>query len=260
MITILHELCHFYDPFECDLEVFSKVEEKYFLDREKYVENEVKLLINERSANYRAFSIHNLLLERVSNEDSLKKEIERVKTRIYNHIDKLDDEFINSLNDLIGMNSTEFQTQHHGDIKFFDILFRQIHYFLGGFDALKSANINTKDLEWEWYRMIFKIKNKIIKNLTSFLLPRDYKITLILFKILNLDLTRDLDKNIKEVRKIVKKTFANLLSLLKDSIQDYDHIRDTFNLVEFIDKFMKFIKSETLLIIIYLATLSFYTT
>ena len=258
LITIIHEFCHFSEPFKCNIEVFSKVGAGYYLTREKYAENEVNRLLNERYANFQAFSIYINPLKQLPNKNILIKEIERIKTRIFNHIDRLDIEFINSLNDLIGMKSKEFQTQHHADIKFFDILFRQIHYFLGGLDALNSEGINTRDLKWAWYRLVWKVRYKIIKNLESFLLPRDYRISLVIFKILGLDINNELDKKIRDVRKIVKDSISHFLLDLKDSIQDYDHLRDTFNLAEYSDRFKRFIKSETLLIIIYLSTLGFY--
>ena len=258
IITVIHEMCHFANPFKCDTEAFSKVEEKYDLTREKYTENEVKRLLNERYAHFQAFSIYINHLKQLKNKDVVIKENDRIKSRIFEHIGGLDVVFINSLNDLNGKKSKEFQTQHHADIKFFDILFKQIHYFLGGLDALTSEGINTKDLEWEWYRLVWKVRCKIIKNLKSFLLPRDFRISLVIFNILGLDINNGLDKNIRYARKKMKDAIYYLLLGLKDSIQDYDHLRDTFNLAEYIDRFKIFIESETLLIIIYLSTLGFY--
>ena len=79
IVTIIHEFCHFSEPFKCNIEVFSKVEEGYYLTREKYVENEVRRLLNERYANFQAFSIYIMPLEQLSNKDELIKEIERFR-------------------------------------------------------------------------------------------------------------------------------------------------------------------------------------
>lgn len=258
IITIIHEFCHFSEPFNCNIEAFSKVGAGYYLTREKYSENEVRRLLNERYANFQAYSLYIATLKGPQDKNEYIMEIKRIKTRILNHIDRLDVIFINSLNDLKGKKSKEFQTQHHADIKFFDILFKQIHYFLGGLDALTSEGINLRDLEWEWYRLVWKVRCKIIKNLKSFLKPRDFRISLAIFSLLGLDINNGLDKISGDARKRVKNTIYYLLLGLKDSIQDYDHLRDTFNLAEYIDRFKNFIKSATLLVIIYLSTLGFY--
>ncbi|MFX1478663.1 MAG: hypothetical protein ACFFCI_11095 [Promethearchaeota archaeon] len=258
IITVLHELCHFFEPFECNIEAYSNVDGKTNLTREEYVQNEVRRILNERYSHFRAFSIYIELINEAYEIAEREKEVERCKKRIIEHIKELDKVFLKSLGELRGMNPNEFQTQHHADIKFFDILFKQIHYFLGGFDALEASNIDSENLNREWFQFIGKVKRNLIKDLEFFLSPTDYRDTLILFKIFNLDLLADFVINIEKIKIKIKTVFINILVDLKDLIEDYDQLRDSFEIDNFIGKFVKFVKSNTFLALTFLATKGFY--
>lgn len=161
--TILHELNHFQDPYECSDDHLTLVEEVNYIDPKKYVKNLITTHLNDFFAEY--FAINKL----IEFYNRRVKEIYLILAIDYNLVYLKDNEknTKEQISDAVKNGISDFKKKiaviyfiHHNIIKL-------VFYFLSFYRAFQDNGFSTKLYENRWNKFISEEISSPLGNLLN---------------------------------------------------------------------------------------------